>query len=61
MPAAPLSEPLIVTRYKGEVWRLVEAQHRGSTLKLTDSLDEQALLVGEGEVHVSTARPFRRY
>ena len=44
MPAAPLSEPLIVTRYKGEVWRLVEAQHRVSTLKLTDSLDEQALL-----------------
>ena len=44
MPAAPLSEPLIGTLYKGDVWRLVEAQHRISTLKLTDSLDEQALL-----------------
>lgn len=44
MPAAPLSESLIGTRYKGDVWRLVEAQHRVSTLKLTDSLDEQALL-----------------
>lgn len=44
MPAAPLSEPLIGTPYKGDVWRLVEAQHRISTLKITDSLDEQALL-----------------
>jgi RES domain len=44
MPAAPLSEPLTSTLYKGDVWRLVEAQHRVSTLKLTDSLDEQALL-----------------
>jgi hypothetical protein len=44
MPAAPLSEPLIRNLYKGDVWRLVEAQHRVSTLKLTDSLEEQALL-----------------
>ncbi|MEW9808068.1 RES family NAD+ phosphorylase [Mesorhizobium sp. ZMM04-5] len=28
----------------GKVWRLVEAQHRVSTLKLVDTLDEQALL-----------------
>jgi hypothetical protein len=30
--------------YEGPCWRLVEAQHRVSTLKLTDTLDEQALL-----------------
>ncbi len=30
--------------YQGTGWRLVEAQHRVSTLKLTDDLDEQALL-----------------
>lgn len=30
--------------YRGRGWRLVEAQHRVSTLKLTDSLAEQALL-----------------
>ncbi|MGU3495613.1 RES family NAD+ phosphorylase [Xanthobacteraceae bacterium A53D] len=30
--------------YAGRVWRLVEAQHRVSTLKLVDTLDEQALL-----------------
>lgn len=29
---------------KGACWRLVEAQHRVSTLKLTDTLAEQALL-----------------
>lgn len=29
---------------EGNVWRLVEAQHRVSTLKLVDTLDEQALL-----------------
>jgi hypothetical protein len=28
----------------GTCWRLVEAQHRVSTLKLVDSVDEQALL-----------------
>lgn len=31
-------------RLAGICWRLVEAQHRVSTLKLVDSLDEQALL-----------------
>lgn len=30
--------------FEGECWRLVEAQHRVSTLKLTDTLDEQVLL-----------------
>ena len=31
-------------RFNGLSWRLVEAQHRVSTLKLTDTLAEQALL-----------------
>jgi hypothetical protein len=30
--------------YRGQCWRLVEAQHRVSTLKLVDTLDEQTLL-----------------
>lgn len=30
--------------FKGRVWRLVEAQHLVSTMKLVDSLDEQQLL-----------------
>lgn len=30
--------------HQGRCWRLVEAQHRVSTLKLVDTLDEQALL-----------------
>jgi hypothetical protein len=30
--------------YQGRCWRLVEAQHRVSTLKLVDTLDEQRLL-----------------
>jgi RES domain len=30
--------------YQGRCWRLVEAQHRVSTLKLVDTLEEQALL-----------------
>lgn len=30
--------------YGGRCWRLVEAQHRVSTLKLVDTLEEQALL-----------------
>lgn len=38
MPAAPWSS------FSGKCWRLVEAQHKVSTLKLVDSLDEQALL-----------------
>ncbi|WP_421699827.1 RES family NAD+ phosphorylase [Ancylobacter sp.] len=30
--------------YEGRCWRLVEAQHRVSTLRLVDTLEEQALL-----------------
>ena len=41
MQDAPSFEP---SPYVAEVWRLVEAQHRVSTLKLVDNLDEQALL-----------------
>jgi hypothetical protein len=44
MQGARLSEALPAGPYKGDVWRLVEAQHRVSTLKIVDSLDEQALL-----------------
>ncbi len=40
--AAALSSEAV--RLDGKVWRLVEAQHRVSTLKLVDTLDEQALL-----------------
>jgi hypothetical protein len=40
--AAALSSD--VTPLGGSCWRLVEAQHRCSTLKLVDSLDEQAIL-----------------
>jgi hypothetical protein len=40
-PAALLSEARPVS---GRYWRLVEAQHQVSTLKLVDTLDEQALL-----------------
>lgn len=40
--AAALSSEAL--RYERKVWRLVEAQHRVSTLKLVDTLDEQALL-----------------
>ena len=43
-PAVPLSDTLQTAPYSGDVWRLVEAQHRVSTLKLVDSLSEQALL-----------------
>lgn len=39
MRAAPLSEP-----YSGVGWRVVEAQHKVSTLKLVDTMAEQALL-----------------
>lgn len=31
-------------QWKGKLWRLVEAQHRVSTLKLVESLSEQAVL-----------------
>ncbi|MEO5322670.1 RES family NAD+ phosphorylase [Mesorhizobium sp. CC13] len=56
---------------EGRCWRLVEAQHRVSTLKLVDSLDEQALLeqliettkphipVECGHLHYLLATPFR--
>jgi hypothetical protein len=40
-PAALLSD---VRSLAGTCWRLVEAQHHVSTLKLVDSVDEQALL-----------------
>jgi hypothetical protein len=40
-PAALSSE---AAPFAGKCWRLVEAQHLVSTLKLTDSLEEQALL-----------------
>lgn len=40
-PAALSSEK---RAFAGACWRLVEAQHKVSTLKLVDSLDEQALL-----------------
>ncbi|MBU7008991.1 hypothetical protein Ga0451573_003974, partial [Peptococcaceae bacterium DYL19] len=36
----------------GACWRLVEAQHRVSTMKLVDTLDEQALL--EDEIEATT-------
>lgn len=40
-PAALSSE---ARAFRGRGWRLVEAQHRVSTLKLVDTLEEQALL-----------------
>ncbi len=40
--AAALSSEAV--GFEGKAWRLVEAQHRVSTLKLVDTLDEQALL-----------------
>ena len=40
--AAALSSESV--RLEGKAWRLVEAQHRVSTLKLVDTLEEQALL-----------------
>ncbi|MDX6752103.1 RES family NAD+ phosphorylase [Geminicoccaceae bacterium 1502E] len=42
-PAALSSEALPL---EGRCWRLVEAQHRVSTLKLVDTLEEQDLLEG---------------
>lgn len=35
--------------HRGACWRLVEAQHRVSTMKLVDTLEEQALLEAEIE------------
>jgi hypothetical protein len=40
-PAALSSE---LRSYEGDCWRVVEAQHKVSTLKLTDTLAEQAVL-----------------
>ena len=40
-PAALRSE---ARPFRGQAWRFVEAQHRVSTLKLVDSLAEQAAL-----------------
>lgn len=40
--AAALSSEAVAL--EGKVWRLVEAQHRVSTLKLVDTLEEQAIL-----------------
>jgi RES domain len=55
MHDAPPSSAQIfdATQYAAEVWRLVEAQHRVSTLKLVDNLDEQALL----ESMIETTKP----
>ncbi len=44
MQGARLSDALQTVPFNSDVWRLVEAQHRVSTLKLVDSLSEQALL-----------------
>lgn len=49
-PAALSSE---LRRYKQNVWRLVEAQHKVSTFKLADSLEDQALL----EQLIETTKP----
>ncbi|MGY6707295.1 MAG: RES family NAD+ phosphorylase [Rhizobiaceae bacterium] len=67
-PAALRSE---ARARSGVCWRLVEAQHRVSTMKLVDTLDEQALLEAELErtkppvppecrhLHYLLASPFR--
>jgi hypothetical protein len=46
MPAARSSEALrkLARKVSGRCWRAVEAQHRVSTMKLTDNAAEQALL-----------------
>lgn len=49
-PAALSSE---CRRLSGVCWRIVEAQHRVSTMKLVDTLDEQSLL----EELVETTKP----
>jgi hypothetical protein len=40
-PGALASE---ARRYEGSIWRVVEAQHKVATMRITDSLEEQALL-----------------
>ena len=59
MQDAPSFERLgsLAANYSAEVWRLVEAQHRVSTLKLTDTLDEQALLEAMLDETKSTLPP----
>jgi hypothetical protein len=42
-PAALSSE---AKPYSGDIWRVVEAQSRASTMRITDTLDEQAVLEG---------------
>ena len=41
MPPALASE---ASRWAGSLWRVVESQSQVSTLKLVDTLDEQAIL-----------------
>lgn len=38
------ARPFEVSDYQGPCWRLVEAQHYVSTMKIADTLDDQALL-----------------
>ncbi|MET0282699.1 MAG: RES family NAD+ phosphorylase [Steroidobacteraceae bacterium] len=49
-PAAVASEG---RRWQGNVWRAIEAQHRVSTLRLVDTLEEQAQL----EALLETSKP----
>ena len=49
-PAAVASER---RRWRGQVWRAVEAQHRVATLRLVDTLPEQAQL----EQLLETSKP----
>lgn len=55
--SSPISTPAALSSdaraSSGTAWRVVEAQHRVSTLKLTDTVDEQALL----EDLIETAKP----
>ena len=58
-------------RYQRALWRVVEAQHTASTMRLADTLPEQALLEaileaskpplppGTGKLHYLLATPFR--
>lgn len=51
-PDALLSEKRAVS---GKYWRLVEAQHQVSTMKLVDTVDEQSLLE---DILETSKRPF---
>src|SRR5690606_35065461 len=58
-------------RYAGELWRVVEAQHTASTMRLADSIAEQTVLEsileesnppparGTARLHYLLATPFR--